>query len=226
MLAGLDLLLERLCQQLETHQMGARTLTLTARRVDGADQHATIGLARPGRDPMRLRTLFERKVTEIEAGWGIDALRLAAVEVEPLKPAQITQAHRETAAARLADLISRLGNRTGFENVLRVLPAESHIPENAFLRAAAAHTTPGDWAGEATRRPPRPVSLFRPEALSFHPGATGPLPLAGRACPGPDPGDGVAESNHPLPRFTFRGQMLTLAAAHGPERLAPGMVVG
>ena len=164
-MAGLDLLLERLCRDLETHQMGARTLTLTARRVDGEDQHATIGLARPARDPMRLRALFERKVAEIRSGWGIDALRLVAVETEPLKPAQMVQGHRETEAARLEDLLSRLGNRVGFENILRALPAESHIPERAVTIAPAAHSAPGDWTGVAARYPPRPISLFDPEAL-------------------------------------------------------------
>lgn len=198
-MAGLDLLLERLCQQLETHQMGARTLTLTARRVDGADRSATIGLARPARDPMRLRQLFERKVDGIEAGWGIDALRLVAVETEPLKPAQVTQAHRQTQEARIEDLISRLGNRVGFENIQRVLPAESHIPERAYIVAAAAHSTPGDWTGRAASRPPRPVTLFPPEPLALQSGSGTAPPAA----------------------FTFHGRTLTLARAHGPERLAP-----
>lgn len=58
-MAGLERLLERLCQTLETHQMGGRTLRLTARRVDGADVHAQIALARPGRDPTRI--LADRK---------------------------------------------------------------------------------------------------------------------------------------------------------------------
>jgi len=216
--AGLDLLLERLCARLETHQMGARTLCLTARRVDGADQHARIGLARPGRDPMRLRGLFERKVGEIEAGWGIDALRLVAVDVEPLKPAQITQGHRETEEARLADLISRLGNRAGFDNIRRVLPAESHIPERGYIIAPAAHSAPGGWTGEAARRPPRPITLFRPEAVGGRPGAACPLPLQeggfGR-------GSAPTTDNHPPTTFRWRGRTLTLATAHGPERLAP-----
>ncbi len=144
--AGLERLLERLCGQLETHQMGARRLRLTARRVDGADQTAEIRLARPGRDPMRLRDLFAPRLAEIDAGFGIDALRLAALEVEPLKPAQLSQRHRETEATRLADLVSRLGNRIGFENVLRFLPAESHAPERAVTarrRGAQRARAPG-----------------------------------------------------------------------------------
>jgi protein ImuB len=94
--------------------MGARTLRLTVRRVDGVDGVAEISLARPGRDPMRLRDLFQRKVDELDAGYGIDALRLKAVAIEALKPAQLVQGQRETSAQKLADLVSRLGNRIGF----------------------------------------------------------------------------------------------------------------
>lgn len=167
--AALEILLERLCRQLETHRMGARRLRLVARRVDGADQRAEIRLARPGRDPMRLRDLFAPKLDEIDAGFGIDALRLAALEVEPLKPAQLGRDQRETETARLADLVSRLGNRIGFENVVRFLPAESHAPERAQVVAAAAHSEPEPWT--TTGRPPRPLTLFPPERLAmFQPG--------------------------------------------------------
>ncbi|MEM6663061.1 MAG: DNA polymerase Y family protein [Pseudomonadota bacterium] len=205
-IAGLDRLLERLCRDLERHQMGARSLCLTARRVDGTDQHARIGLARAGRDPMRLRELFRRKVSEIEAGWGIDALRLVAVEIQPLKPAQLIQAHRETEAQKLDDLISRLGNCAGFDNILRLLPAESHIPERSFLIAPAAHSTPGKWA-TATACKPRPIALFRPEGI---PEDCSSIPLSE-----------AGKKGTPPKIFQWRGQRLTIARAYGPERLAP-----
>ena len=186
-MAGLDRLLERLCRDLEIHQMGARTLRLTVRRVDGADQSAEISLARAGRDPMRLRELFAPKVDDMKAGFGIDALHLTATATEPLKPAQLTQAHRETEAARLADLLSRIGNRVGFDNVIRFLPAESHIPERAFTAAAAAHSDPETW--HPTGRPPRPIQLFRPEGIAGQPSAADPP-----AHQGPGSGRAMTES--------------------------------
>jgi protein ImuB len=237
--AALELLLERLCSQLETHLMGARRLRLTARRVDGADGRAEIRLARPGRDPMRLRDLFAPKLGEIDAGFGIDALRLAALEVEPLKPAQLGQRHRETEAARLSDLVSRLGNRIGFENVVRFLPAESHAPERAVTIATAAHSEPEPWAWTG---PPRPTVLFPPEPVrllgeAVHPGATGPLPPCGLGLkkendpvdrfpgPGTARGGGDARGERgaglPPPAFAWRNRRLTTLRAHGPERLAP-----
>ena len=154
-MAGLERLLQRLCQTLETHQMGARRLRLTARRVDSANARTEIALARPGRDPARIRALFEPGVARIEAGFGIDALRLEAIAVEPLKPAQVS---RKTESEQLADLLSRIGNRIGFENVTRCLPAESHIPERAFTRAAARLVRTGTLV--------HPLAKQRPHAPS------------------------------------------------------------
>ncbi len=207
-MAGLERLLQRLCQTLETHQMGARTLRLTARRVDGADAHVQIALARPGRDPARIRELFEPKVARIEAGFGIDALRLEATAVEPLRPTQTGPAQtshtpdRATESEKLADLLSRIGNRIGFENVIRHLPAESHIPERAFTLAAAAWSEPEPFPPPA---PPRPLTLFPPERVEVARSAAGaPLP-----------------TDFPLGRFRWRRRWLTLDQAQGPERLAP-----
>ena len=90
----------------------------------------------------------------------------------------------------------RLGNRVGFEAITRFLPAESHIPERAFIVAAAAHSAAESWQGIAEARPPRPITLFRPEPLGHAPG-------------------------RPPAQFRWRGRTLTTRAAHGPERLAP-----
>ncbi|MEL6774632.1 MAG: DNA polymerase Y family protein, partial [Pseudomonadota bacterium] len=178
--AGLDRLLERVCGRLEDAGRGARALRLVARRVDGADVAASIRLARALRDPMRLRALFAPKLAEIDAGFGIDALRLVATQTEPLSYAQPQVATgAEAAAARrqdqLADLLSRLGNRVGMENVTRLVPAESHMPERAFAVAAAGWTAPGDWrAARQGATPPRPLTLFPPEPLA-------PLPASNAA---------------------------------------------
>ncbi len=200
-MAALERLLLRLCRALETRQAGARSLHLTARRVDGADAHASVTLARPLRAPARLRDLLAPKVADIDAGHGIDALRLEAAAVEPLRPAQAEPAETGPApeSERLAELLSRLGNRIGFEHLIRLLPAESHIPERAFIRAAAAWTTPEPFPADG---PPRPLVLFPPEPVT---------PESGAATP----------PARPPERFRWRGRRLTLARAEGPERLAP-----
>ncbi len=198
-MAGLDRLLARLCAMLEAHQMGARALRLTARRADGgADGGVTgaaIRLARPGRDPDRLARLFEPKIADLDAGFGLDALRLEATVTEPLKPAQVKQVQvgRSDSAERLADLLSRIGNQIGFENLIRFLPAESHIPERAFTQAAAAWSAPEPFPAS----PARPLILFPPEMIQ------------------------MAKPSLTLPRFRWRGRWLTPAHTQGPERIAP-----
>ena len=192
--AGLARLLDRLCARLADAGLGARRLRLTLRRVDGGEAQVEIGLARPLRDAPRIAALFAHGIETVEAGFGIDMLRLVALAVEPLAPQQVHLAGKPGAEA-LADLLTRLGNRLGFDALWRLAPAESHIPEKAFLRLAAAFAdaAPGWPAG-----PVRPLHLFPPE------------PLAGAG-----PGD------TPPPRFGWRRMAFTTTRAEGPERLAP-----
>ncbi|MDR5653197.1 DNA polymerase Y family protein [Ruixingdingia sedimenti] len=193
-MAGLDRLLDRLCARLAEHHRGARRLALELRRVDHATARVEIGLARPLRDPARIAALFAKGVEEVEAGFGIDALRLTAPVTEPLPPEQ-TGPRSAPAAGQdaLADLISRLGNRLGFDRVQRLAPAESLIPERSFLITPAAHTVP---ATAAPPGPPRPAILFPPEPA---------LDAAG----------------HPPRAFRWRRQPFTTRRATGPERIAP-----
>ncbi|MGY9049801.1 MAG: DinB/UmuC family translesion DNA polymerase, partial [Rhodobacterales bacterium] len=142
LMAGLERLLERLCAKLALHGMGARRLRLELRRVDRGTAQVEIGLARPMHDPARIAALFARGVTEIDAGFGIDALRLSAPVSEVLAPVQIGGGPTIRHEDALADFLSSVGNRIGFERVLRLLPAESRIPERSFLLAPAAYASP------------------------------------------------------------------------------------
>lgn len=197
-MAGLERLLEQLCAKLALHHRGARRLRLELRRVDRGEVQVEIGLARAMRDAIRIKALFLKGIDEIEAGFGIDALRLVATQTEPLAPEQIGGTPATRHADALADLISRLGNRLGFERVLRLLPAESKIPERSFLMAAAAYSEPGHAARR--RGPPRPIRLFLPE----------PVLMAAPLAPG-----------HPPPSFRWRRMWFSTLRATGPERIAP-----
>ena len=191
-MAGTARLLERLCGKLEAQEAGARVLCLTLRRVDQAAQTVELRLARPLRDAARILPLFERGVGAVDAGYGIDQIRLEAVEVDPLPARQISHVTRDR-TNRLDDLISRIGTRIGLENIQRFLPADSHIPERGFIIAPAAYTEPG---GSWVVLRPRPLRLFPAE------------PIAGA---GPRPPE----------RFRWRRMSLTMARATGPERIAP-----
>lgn len=191
-MAGAQRLLERLCAKLKANEKGARILQLTLRRVDQASQQVELRLAQPLHDAARILPLFERGVDSVDAGFGIDQLRLAATQVEPCRAKQIshTQA-RET--GKLDDLITRIGVRIGLENVQRFLPADSHIPERSFIISPAAYSSPeGGWATPQ----PRPICIFPPESITAH----GPRPPV---------------------RFRWRRMPLTTGRATGPERIAP-----
>ncbi|MCV2863377.1 Y-family DNA polymerase [Albidovulum sediminicola] len=198
-MAGTARLIERLCARLKENAAGARVLCLTLRRVDQASQQVELRLASAMRDPARILPLFERGVGAVDAGYGIDQMRLEAVVVEPLAPEQLGAVPSRNGAGgdRLEDLITRIGTRIGLENIRRFLPADSHIPERGFLVAPAAWSRPeGAWV---TLRP-RPPVLFSPE------------PLMGT---GPDTGP------RPPARFRWRRMSFETARATGPERIAP-----
>ncbi|MEI4485262.1 DNA polymerase Y family protein [Frigidibacter sp. MR17.14] len=193
-------LLERLCARLAAREAGARSLRLTLRRVDQSDTEVELRLASPMVDPARILPLFDRGIDAVDSGFGIDQLRLQATLVEPMPPRQLTQrgaGQNRARSAALDDLVTRIGNRIGLENVQRLLPADSHIPERAFLRAPFAWSEPaGGWSAPR----PRPLRLFPPE----------PIEAATRE-PGP----------HPPHRFRWRRMRLTTLRATGPERIAP-----
>lgn len=201
-MAGLARLLDRLCAKLAATHKGARRVRLELRRVDRGTAVVEIGLARPMRDPARIAALFTRGVDEIDAGFGIDALRLSAPLTETLAPEQIGRAQIRFEDA-LADLLSSIGNRIGFDRVQRLLPATSLIPERSFLLAPAAYSTPEPDLPPATTKsgtprsgPTRPITLFAPEPVTA---ATGTPPAS----------------------FRWRRMRFTTLRATGPERITP-----
>lgn len=191
-MAGIARLLDQLCNKLTDNQTGARVLCLTLRRVDSDAQNIELRLARPLRDPARILPLFQRGVAEVDAGFGIDQMRLEAVQVEQLPAEQITHISTRD-PGRLDDLISRIGTRIGLENVHRFLPADSHIPERSFIIAPAAYSKPEQgWANPRQR----PLLLFPPEPI-------------------------IAAGPRPPERFRWRRMALTTGRVTGPERIAP-----
>jgi protein ImuB len=178
---------------------------LQAFRTDGRVELAEVGLARAADTPDRIRPLLALKLEGIDAGFGIDMLRLEAVETEPLTPVQhrghldagAAAAARQLADGALPDLIGKLGARLGAEAVTRLHPGESHIPEKAavVMQAAWSDPHPAPWPDA---RAPRPILIFRPEPVT---------------APEGDP--------TPPARFRWRRRDLALRVAAGPERIAP-----
>ncbi len=191
-MAGLLRVLKQVCAKLEDAQQGGRIFQLTLRRADQTSQQVELRLARPLRNPERIMALFQKEVAAVDAGFGIDQLRLQAILVEKLSLSQISSVSKGDSSG-LDDLITRLGTRIGIENIIRFLPAESHIPERSFSVAPAAYSkAEGSWA---TPRP-RPLRMFPPEPI-------------------------VATGRQPPKTFRWRRLLLATAQATGPERITP-----
>ncbi len=202
-LAGIDRLLPVLAEKLRVKGRGARRIRLSALCNDHRTEVIEIGLARALSDPAQIRPLLALKVDQIDPGFGIDTLRLEALLTEPVydrqhrgPPEFSATPTRASAAEAFSDLLSRLGTRVGLEEIIRLHPAESHIPEKSALILAAVYSEPaGPWPQRAT---PRPLILF-----------TAPEPVT------------VPEGGGRPSRLRWRRRDLVVTAATGPERLAP-----
>ncbi|MFY9658659.1 MAG: DNA polymerase Y family protein, partial [Methylocystis sp.] len=202
--ATLRLLCADLCPLLEKSGLGARRLEAAFYRVDGAVKRLTAGTSRPLRDPARLFGLLRERLGRLaeeglDAGYGFDVLRLAAVATERLHDEQ--RGLDEAAAGKaeaLADVVDQLGARLGQNRVLRLDLLERHTPECAVRAAPAASPAPKP-CGEKFAPLARPLRLFeRPE----------PIEAIALAPDGP-----------PL-RFRWRRALHETAAFEGPERIA------
>lgn len=199
-MAGIDRLLAPLCARLLAAGRGARRIRLTLIRVDRRAERREITLARATQRPEPIRHLLAPGLETIDAGFGIEALRLEAVAVEPLAPCQrraplAASAAPEEEAEAMVDLIGRLGGRLGLGALTRIRPAESHIPEKSAVVMPAAFSEPARaWPPPAA---PRPLLIFPPEPIR--------------------PGDAGA----PPESFVWRRRALRRGVAYGPERIAP-----
>jgi protein ImuB len=204
-LAALDRLLPALQGKLDAAGRGARRIRLEVFRSDHTSDAFEIGLARPSSNPDRIRPLLAMKTPEIEAGFGIDVIRVTAPVTEPVHAAQHS-GHVEAGAGgttrrdggsdtALADLIGRLGARVGLDTITRLHPVDTHIPEKTASVQAAAWSEPArDWPAPPVARP---VELWSPELVD------------------------APELPQIPATFRWRGRAFTTAAAQGPERLMP-----
>lgn len=224
-LTAAERLAARLAETLTAHDQGARGLELTLFRLDGAVQRLTVGTSRPLRDPAVVRRLIAEKLTrldDLDAGYGFDRARLAALAVAPLPP---QQAGFEAGLAdgldggvdaeeELARLVDRLAARLGAERVTRLVAGDSHLPE----RAGGAVPVVGlPVAGFA--EPPPAVLDPSPPADLLQQDTRHPRPP--RLFVRPEPVEVVAEvPDGPPARFRWRRVEHRVMRSEGPERIA------
>ena len=141
----------------------------------------------------------------IDAGYGVDLMRLACLTAEPLAPseAELERAHEAERARSLAELLDRLSARLGPRAVTRRELIDAHLPEQAEVAAPAtlgqARVRGEEPEARTTGAPARPLRLFaRPE----------PIEALAEVPDGP-----------PL-RFRWRRVLHDVTAIEGPERIA------
>jgi len=234
---------------LERQAKGARRIELELYRVDGDVRRIRVGASRPlneARAIVRLiaERLASRDEEPIDAGYGVDLMRLACLAAEPLAPSQaeLERAHEAERARALAELLDRLSARLGARAVTRRELIEAHLPEQA---EAAAPATLGqarlrgenrhcqERSDEAIQRNAEPTTVSG--LLRHSPSQTGvsrrpmarndglnsaparPLRLFVR----PEPIEALAEvPDGPPLRFRWRRVLHDIAAIAGPERSA------
>ena len=215
---------------LERQAKGARRIELSLYRVDGAMRRIRIGASRPLNEARAIVRLIAERLASpnedaIDAGYGVDLMRLACLTAEPLAPseAELERAHEAERARSLAELLDRLSARLGARAVTRRELIDAHLPEQA---EAAAPATLGQVRvrGES-RHCEEPASLTRGNkaipGVARDDGPSGaparPLRLFAR----PEPIEALAEvPDGPPLRFRWRRVLHDVTAIEGPERIA------
>jgi protein ImuB len=190
-------LAQALCGELEQRGIGARRLDLVFIRVDNIAQATRIGLSRPHREPKHLAKLLAERLVVIDPGFGIETAALTASWTEALTERQTIGPHVNDGVGEVdvSQLVDTLGVRLGPNNVFRLSPVESTLPERTVRRVSPLRPAKGvAWPPHL----PRPARLFaRPEKI-----------------------EAVAElPDHPPRLFIWRNIRHRVAKADGPERI-------
>ena len=157
---------------LERQAKGARRIELSLYRVDGAMRRILFGASRPLNEARAIVRLIAERLANpnedaIDAGYGVDLMRLACLTAEPLAPseAELERAHEAERARSLAELLDRLSARLGARAVTRRELIDAHLPEQA---EAAAPATLGQarMRGEGNRHCEEPQGVRKNARLS------------------------------------------------------------
>ncbi len=200
-----------LAAALAAKDLGARVLRLAFYRADGTSGTITAAMSTPCHDARHMMALLNEKFSSIDAGFGIDILRLDAVRAERCEASQKGFASPQGAAFRdPSELVDRLANRFGRDAITVLRPQGSHIPERAELRLSAldALAAEASTSRVAAYAPPWPYPkrLLRPAFMLSRP-----EPIEVTA--------GVPDG--PPASFIWRRVERRVARAQGPERIAP-----
>ena len=198
-------LAEVLVGAMERHGKGARQLTASFFRTDGAMRLIAIEAGQAVTDAAVAERLFVERIDALadplDPGFGFDLIRLAAVQTVAVTSAQYGFDTRAHEAADVAAFVDRLSARLGSRRIIHYQPHDTHIPERAELAVPAQHglstmAWPQRIAAEPPRRPLR--LLLTPERI-----------------------DVTAQFPHgPPAMFKWRQLARRIVRTEGPERIA------
>lgn len=200
---------EELFRCLQQRVEGAREVEASFFRADGNVRRISIQTGRPITGTKTLLRLLKERLSTLsdplDAGYGFDILRLAAVRTERSQAIQKSLDNRAQETEEINTLVDRLSIRLGNARVLRPVPVDTHIPERAVsLEPAvkAKQNSPLEWLADhhLANPPERPIRLFEP----------------------PERIDAIFELPDAAPaQFVWRRVRHTIVLAEGPERIAP-----
>ena len=202
-IAGLDRILDRLCSNLKKKTLGAQKILLQAFRTDNTIGSIEVGLAQSSNSFKHIRDLIIIKLDDLDVQFGIDILRLEATRTEVLTKykhvGHVLMGERNKSRTEKnknpENLISKLGARIGLENIIRLHPAKSNIPEKTYTMLSAAWSEPAKkWQKPKSYRP---VQLWTPEIIN------------------------APDKPNPLSEFKWRGKIWYITENYGPERISP-----
>jgi protein ImuB len=191
-------LLEKLCMRLAGEGKGIRTAVLKGYRVDGRVIGAAIGTNRASHQVSHLFKLFELKIASLEPDLGIELFTLEAPKVEDVEPEQEALWSPEGCGLDdmgLAELLDKLSNKIGANNIHRYLPQEHYWPERSVKPTSSLKEKPQTvWR---TNRPRPSLLLPKPERVEV----TALIP------------------DYPPMLFVYKNKVHKIKKADGPERI-------
>ncbi len=201
-------LLARLLEPVHAVQRGVCELLAELHRVDVGPQSVSVRLTHPHRQHAHLWKLLWPLVERVNLGFGVTEIYLRAVRTERMNHEQAAFL-RDAAQGKsdrpvaLGELVDCLVERLGCQAVTRVRPAETYVPERAFVHSAVRQIAPrasarADVDGQAVNLAHRPSQLLEtPE----------PIRVVSLVPDGP-----------PI-RLDWRGRAGTVVVGVGPERI-------
>ncbi|MBN7803486.1 DNA polymerase Y family protein [Algoriphagus aestuariicola] len=193
---ALEELLNTICKRLSKEKKGMRKGIFRGHRLDGKVEEISIGTHLPSYNPKHLFRLFELKIPNIEPDLGIELFEIEALLVEKISETQESLWQKnENDVTALSELLDKMAGKMGPKTIHRYLPQEQHWPEHSIREAHSLEDKPStEWTTERAR----PLHLLSlPERIDVM------VPL-------PD---------YPPLHFRYRGEILRVAKADGPERI-------